>query len=80
VTTFLLVLVVFCFMVGAMSVGLVLGRKPLKGSCGGINALGMDTACEICGGDRAKCEKENEPAGPLGRDLGYDAMDVDRDR
>lgn len=42
----------------AMAVGVIMGRKPIKGSCGGIGALGLDTACEICGGDPERCEEE----------------------
>lgn len=44
----------------AMSVGVLLGRKPIKGSCGGMSALGMDTACDICGGKPSECESEQE--------------------
>ncbi|TBR45125.1 (Na+)-NQR maturation NqrM [Marinomonas agarivorans] len=44
----------------AMSVGVLLGRKPISGSCGGMSALGMEVACDICGGDTAKCEKESK--------------------
>ena len=44
----------------AMSIGVIFGRKPLKGSCGGMAALGMETECEICGGDKDKCETEQK--------------------
>ncbi|MCX4029411.1 (Na+)-NQR maturation NqrM [Endozoicomonas sp. SM1973] len=53
----------FCLMlliVVAMAIGVILAKKPIKGSCGGISALGMDTACDICGGDQAKCDKEKQ--------------------
>lgn len=46
--------------VGIMSVGVIMGREPIKGSCGGMSALGMDTACDICGGDKNRCEKTAE--------------------
>ena len=45
-------------MVGAMAIGVMLGRKPISGSCGGMKALGMDMECEICGGNPARCESE----------------------
>jgi len=48
------------FIVVAMSVGVLMGRKPIKGSCGGMSALGMDTACDICGGKPSECENEQE--------------------
>jgi len=43
-----------------MSVGVIMGRKPITGSCGGMSALGMDTACDICGGDQTICETESQ--------------------
>lgn len=52
--TFLVMLIV----VAAMAIGVIMGRKPISGSCGGIAALGLDTECEICGGDPAKCDVE----------------------
>jgi hypothetical protein len=58
--TFLLVLLIVSFLVAAMSVGVIMGRKPISGSCGGIGALGLDQACDICGGNTKKCDEENE--------------------
>ncbi len=49
----------FLVMTG-MAVGVLVKGKPLKGSCGGISALGMGTACDICGGNPQKCEKETD--------------------
>lgn len=37
-----------------------MGRSPIKGSCGGMSALGMETECDVCGGDKGKCEKEQK--------------------
>ncbi|WP_097461054.1 (Na+)-NQR maturation NqrM [Mangrovitalea sediminis] len=71
-STFILVFLVFCVMIAAMSIGVMFGRKPLKGSCGGMSALGIDTACEICGGNRSKCEEVNARAASPS-DLAYDA-------
>ncbi|BBI74733.2 hypothetical protein HAALTHF_40980n [Vreelandella aquamarina] len=37
-------LLVFGFMaliMGAMAVGVLMGRKPIAGSCGGLNQIGM---------------------------------------
>lgn len=58
--TFIAVLVVLLLVVVAMSVGVLLGGKSIAGSCGGMAALGMDTACDICAGDKQICEDENE--------------------
>ncbi|MEX0941749.1 MAG: (Na+)-NQR maturation NqrM [Pseudomonadales bacterium] len=45
--------------VSAMAIGVISGRKPISGSCGGLSNLGIAGACEICGGDLAKCEKRD---------------------
>ncbi len=39
-TTFLVAFVVFAALFAAMGVGVIFSNKPLKGSCGGLNALG----------------------------------------
>ena len=44
-------------LVVAMSVGVIFGRQPIAGSCGGMKALGMEMECEVCGGDPQMCEK-----------------------
>lgn len=56
--TFLAVFVFMLLVVAAMAVGVIFGRKPIKGSCGGMSALGMETECDVCGGDKTRCEKE----------------------
>lgn len=71
---FLLALLIVVLLVAAMSIGVLLGRKPLSGSCGGMAALGMDLNCDICGGDASKCEGAGETgAGDSERSLAYDA-------
>ncbi|MGM0915538.1 MAG: (Na+)-NQR maturation NqrM [Pseudomonadota bacterium] len=77
-------LIAFAFMLlimAAMAVGVIMGRKPIAGSCGGLNQLGLKDGCEICGGKDEVCEEENLKAGGArrrsdesrGADLGYDA-------
>ena len=60
--TFVLALLVFMAIVAAMAVGVIFGRAPIKGSCGGLGAVGIDQECEICGGDPHRCESNLEPA------------------
>lgn len=62
--TLLVTFVVLGLVIIAMSVGVLLGRKPISGSCGGMSALGMEVACDICGGDKGKCDKENGDTEP----------------
>ena len=53
VTFFVLLLGIF-----AMSIGVILGKKPIAGSCGGLKSLG-EIDCEVCGGDMGNCPKSN---------------------
>lgn len=50
--------VVLLIIITLMSVGVLFGRKPIQGSCGGIGAaLNQDDyECEFCGGDPVMCE------------------------
>jgi hypothetical protein len=43
-----------------MSVGVIFGRKPVQGSCGGLNNVGGLDECELCGGNISKCEQQGE--------------------
>ena len=60
VSTFFLAFILVSVLVALMAVGVILGRRPIAGSCGGMRALGMETECEICGGDAAKCDTESK--------------------
>jgi len=66
-TLFLISLLVIGLVMAGMAVGVIAGRPPIKGSCGGMGALGIDTACELCGGDPKRCDEETRD-GEVGRD------------
>ncbi|QEW06504.1 (Na+)-NQR maturation NqrM [Nitrincola iocasae] len=57
---FVITLVILLLLTLGMSVGVIMGRKPIAGSCGGMSSLGMETACDICGGDKEICDDEDE--------------------
>ena len=57
-TLFLISALVMGLVITAMAVGVIAGRPPIKGSCGGMGALGIDTACDLCGGDPQRCDEE----------------------
>ena len=57
-TTLVLAFVVMLTVVAGMAVGVVFGRKPIRGSCGGVSALSGGGTCEICGGKPAQCESK----------------------
>lgn len=51
--TLLLSFVIIALAVSAMAIGVMAGRSPIKGSCGGLNGGG----CELCSG---KCRRKEE--------------------
>ncbi|MCI5105863.1 MAG: (Na+)-NQR maturation NqrM [Pseudomonadales bacterium] len=56
-TTLIVTFVVLAVIFALMSVGVLMGRKPVQGSCGGLNKVDGLGDCEICGGDRNKCDE-----------------------
>ncbi|MEY8204462.1 MAG: (Na+)-NQR maturation NqrM [Bermanella sp.] len=71
---FIVVFTVMLLFVVLMAIGLILGRKPIKGSCGGMSAVGMESACDVCGGDQNKCDTDVKKANNnKSSSLGYDA-------
>ena len=44
--TFLLTFAMFVLVVFGMSLGWVIMRKSIQGSCGGISSLGMEKVCD----------------------------------
>lgn len=75
-TVFLMTFAGMLLIVMAMCVGVMMGGEPVKGSCGGMSALGMDTACDVCNGDPKQCEKSilDGMNATADDDLVYDAM------
>ncbi len=56
----LLTILMFGLLIAAMAIGVLMGGKPISGSCGGVGAaLGEDNYnCDICGGDPNKCDEQ----------------------
>lgn len=60
-TTILLAFGIFLIVVVAMSVGFLVQKKSISGSCGGLGAIGVEKACDCdnpCDRRKAKLEKE----------------------
>ena len=51
----LLIFFVLMSIIGIMSVGVLFGKKPITGSCGGLAGLEPGRECELCGGNPSKC-------------------------
>ncbi|GMG88180.1 (Na+)-NQR maturation NqrM [Biformimicrobium ophioploci] len=77
-STFLFVFGLMLLVVAGMAVGAIFANKPLKGSCGGLNKLGLKKDCPVCGGDDDECKKEQERKAGENTDLAYDATKKDR--
>ena len=77
--TFILTFMIVALVIAGMAIGVIFGRGPIKGSCGGMSAVGIDSNCEICGGNPNKCEKEQQRQSTH-TNLSYDAsQSVDKD-
>lgn len=73
-STFIAVFLGMAVFTALMAVGVMFGRKPIAGSCGGMAAIGMESECDVCGGDKTRCDKENAKAGAASStDMAYDA-------
>ncbi len=46
---FLIIFVIFLLYIIAMSIGVIVSNKPIKGSCGGLQQAGLKGKCSICG-------------------------------
>jgi hypothetical protein len=60
--TVLLTLLLFAVLFLAMAVGVLMGRSPIKGSCGGLGAVGIKGDCGACGRRREDCPKASAGA------------------
>ncbi len=56
VEVFILTFVLLLIVVGAMAIGYIVQRKTMVGSCGGLDALGIEKACDC---DK-RCERRLE--------------------
>ena len=65
---FIVSFVIFAVLMTAMAVGVIAGRAPISGSCGGVGKiLGTPQKCEICGDDPTRCESEQARASVVTR-------------
>jgi hypothetical protein len=73
---FVLAFLIMGLIMAGMAVGAMAGRGPLKGSCGGLSAVGIEGRCEICGDDPSLCDEQKrspEASSRVGAASFYDA-------
>lgn len=64
---FIVSFVVFAVIIAGMAIGVIAGRAPISGSCGGVGKiLGTPQKCEICGDDPTRCDAQPQ-SGDQGR-------------
>jgi hypothetical protein len=75
--TVVLTFMLLIFIVLGMAIGVIFRGQPIKGSCGGIASLGMSEGCDICGGDKNKCDTSINAKNPSDKQkfLSYNAAD-----
>ena len=54
----LIIFLVLITIIGVMSVGVLFGKKPITGSCGGLANLEPGRECELCGGNPSNCAEQ----------------------
>jgi hypothetical protein len=42
-----------------MAIGVMMGRKPIAGSCGGLAQVGLNGECKVCGKTPGSCDPES---------------------
>lgn len=74
-TTLLLAFALLATVIIITSIGVIMGRKPITGSCGGVGAaLGeKNYTCDLCGGDPNKCEEQQDMQRNADSSLAVDA-------
>ncbi|MRX27774.1 (Na+)-NQR maturation NqrM [Kangiella sp. HZ709] len=59
--TFLLAFILFAVVILIMAIGYIIQNKRISGSCGGLDALGIEKACDCekpCAKKRARLRNE----------------------
>ncbi|MCC7333710.1 MAG: hypothetical protein IT422_01350 [Pirellulaceae bacterium] len=81
ITIFMVTAVAFGLVISLMAVGVMMGRREIKGSCGGLGASqgeGGSTSCSLCSNSDAACRELAGSRQESGQEAGG-AKDADCD-
>ena len=53
---YILVILGFGLFFLTMAIGVIMGRKPIAGSCGGLAQVGLNGECKVCGKTPGSCD------------------------
>jgi len=59
-TLFIVTFIVMVIALIGMAIGVIAGRPAIKGSCGGLNKVGIDSNCACSQNDREKCPNKRK--------------------
>ena len=54
--TYLVVMLGFILFFLTMAIGVMMGMKPIAGSCGGLAQVGLNGECKVCGKTPGSCD------------------------
>ena len=83
ITIFLLTAVAFGLVISLMAVGVMLGRREIKGSCGGLGSSQGDAgsaACSLCSNSDAACRELGRGKQEVGGGVPSDGEAADCDQ
>lgn len=63
--TYLLAFGLFLILVVLMSIGVLMRRQPIQGSCGGLSSVGVDKVCDCdttCDAHQSRLYQIQEPS------------------
>jgi hypothetical protein len=75
-STVIATVIVMGLLIAGMAIGIIMGKSPIKGTCGGLSAMALDEngSCHFCGGKPQDCDSNGETKLLTDqRNLGYDA-------
>lgn len=61
---YIVVMIGFVVFFVTMAIGVIFGRQPIAGSCGGLAQVGLNGECKVCGKTPGSCDPAQLEARP----------------